>query len=67
MAEFEQACQARTIARYAPPPRSPKLNGHVECLNGAANRAFWACYDGEVELPMVRQAPRVWEIQDTTV
>src|SRR5690606_29518072 len=30
MADFEQACQARGLALYVLPPRSPKLNGHVE-------------------------------------
>jgi hypothetical protein len=67
MAECERACQARTIARSVLPSRSPKLKGRVERLNGTARRACWACYDGEVELPIVRQALRIWKIQDTTI
>ena len=34
MAEFEQACLDRGIALFVLPPRSPKLNGHVERANG---------------------------------
>ena len=30
MAEFETACQERGLALFVLPPRSPKLNGHVE-------------------------------------
>ena len=67
MAECERACQARTIASFVLPPRSPKLKGRVERLNGAVRRAFWACEDGEVEPPIVRQALRFWRIQDTTI
>ncbi|CAN0489755.1 unnamed protein product, partial [Phaeothamnion confervicola] len=34
MAEVELACQANGIAVYVLPPRSPKLIGRVERLNG---------------------------------
>lgn len=34
MADFEEACQQRGIALYVLPPRSLKLNGRVERLNG---------------------------------
>jgi len=30
MAEFEELCQVKEIPLYVLPPRSPKLNGHVE-------------------------------------
>jgi len=30
MAQFETACQQRGIQLFVLPPRSPKLNGHVE-------------------------------------
>jgi hypothetical protein len=29
-AEFEQACELRNLPLFLVPPRSPKLNGHVE-------------------------------------
>jgi transposase InsO family protein len=61
MAHFEAACQQRGIALYTLPPRSPKLNGRVERLNGTARREFWECYDGDLDLPTVQQALRAWE------
>jgi len=61
MAGFETACKARGIALYVLPPRSPKLNGRVERLNGTARREFWECHDGELDLPSLTTALRVWE------
>lgn len=61
MAEFEHACQAREIALYVLPPRSPKLNGRVERLNGTCRREFWECYDGALDLPTLQAALRAWE------
>jgi putative transposase len=63
MAGFEDACQARGIALYVLPPRSPKLNGRVERLNGTVRREFWECSEGELELPSLQAALRVWESQ----
>lgn len=61
MAAFESACQAREIALYVPPPRSPQLNGRVERLNGTCRREFWECYDGALDLPTLQVALREWE------
>jgi len=61
MAGFETACQQRGIALYVLPPRSPKLNGRVERLNGTARREFWECYAGDLDLPTVQAALRQWE------
>lgn len=61
MAEFETACAARQIALYVLPPRSPKLNGRVERLNGTSRREFWELYDGDLELPPLQAALREWE------
>ena len=66
MAGFEAACQARGIALYVLPPRSPKLNGRVERLNGTVRREFWECYEGELELPTVQAALRQWEVHYNT-
>jgi len=63
MAGFELACQQRGIALYVLPPRSPKLNGRVERLNGTVRREFWECYDGDLELPTLQEALRAWETQ----
>jgi putative transposase len=61
MAEFETACQQQQIALFVLPPRSPKLNGRVERLNGTARREFWELYDGDLELPPLQAALRAWE------
>lgn len=63
MAAFERACQDRQIALYVLPPRSPKLNGRAERLNGTARREFWECYDGDLELPALQTALQDWENQ----
>lgn len=61
MAGFETACQARGIALYVLPPRSPKLNGAVERLNGTCRREFWEGYGGDLDLPTLQPALRQWE------
>ena len=61
MADFEAACAEQAIALFVLPPRSPKLNGRVERLNGTARREFWELYDGDLELPPLQQALRDWE------
>lgn len=60
-AEFEQACHDRGIHLYVLPPRSPKLNGRVERMNGTCRREFWEWYDGDLDLPMLQQALREYE------
>jgi transposase InsO family protein len=67
MAGFEAACRDRGIALYVLPPRSPKLNGRVERLNGTTRREFWECYDGDLDLPTLQAALRAWEVTDNTV
>jgi putative transposase len=63
MAEFEAACQERGITLFVLPPRSPKLNGHVERANRTHRNEFWELYDGALELPPLREALRAWEHQ----
>ena len=60
-AEFETACQERGLALFVLPPRSPKLNGHVERVNRTHRQEFWELYDGELELPPLQAALRAWE------
>lgn len=62
MAEFEQICQQRGIALYVLPPRSPKLNGRVERMNGTCRREFWEWYDRPLELPELTIALRALEV-----
>jgi transposase InsO family protein len=61
MAEFEMACQERGLALFVLPPRSPKLNGHVERANRTHRCEFWELYDGALELPPLQAALRAWE------
>jgi putative transposase len=61
MAEFETACQERGMALFVLPPRSPKLNGHVERANRTHRNEFWELYDGPLELPPLQAALRAWE------
>jgi putative transposase len=63
MAEFEAACAARGIALFVLPPRSPKLNGHVERTNRTHRNEFWELYDGDLALPPLQAALRAWEDQ----
>lgn len=56
MAGFETACQAKGIALYVLPPRSPKLNGRVERLNRTFREEFWELYDGPLDLEPLRAA-----------
>jgi transposase InsO family protein len=63
MAEFEAACQDRNIALFVLPPRSPKLNGHVERANRTHRIEFWELYDGDLELLPLQLALRAWEDQ----
>jgi transposase InsO family protein len=67
MRDFELACQERGIALYVLPPRSPKLNGRVERLNGTSRREFWECYDGDLDLPSLQDALRAWEETYNTI
>jgi putative transposase len=61
MADFEQACQDDRLPLWVLPPRSPKLNGHVERGNRTHREEFWECYEGDLDLPVVQSALRAWE------
>lgn len=61
MADVERACAERGLPRSVLPPRSPKLNGHVERANRTHRNEFWACDGGELDLPPLRAALRAWE------
>jgi putative transposase len=63
MAEFEVACQERGITLFVLPPRSPKLNGHVERANRTHRAEFWELYDGPLELPPLQEALQRWEAE----
>ena len=61
MGEFETACQGSDLQLFVLPPRSPKLNGHVERAQRTHTEEFWERYEGDLDLPAVRPALRDWE------
>ena len=67
MAEFETACFDRGIRLFVLPPRSPKLNGHVERANGTHTTEFWEVSDAEPELESLRTALLAWETCYNTI
>ena len=61
MAEFEAACQARGIALFVLPPRSPKLHGAVERANRTHTEEFYEVTDAILEPDAVREDLLAWE------
>ena len=61
MAEFEAACQARDIALFVLPPRSPKLHGSVERANRTHTEEFYEVTDAVLVPDAIRGALLDWE------
>lgn len=60
-AVFEEACQERGIRLFVLPPRSPKLNGHVERAQRTHTEEFYQVYDGDMEVVHLSRALQEWE------
>ncbi len=60
-AAFEEACQERGIRLFVLPPRSPKLNGHVERAQRTHTEEFYQIYDGDMEVVHLNRALQEWE------
>lgn len=60
-AGFEQACRERGIRLFVLPPRSPKLNGHVERAHRTHTEEFYEVYDGDLEVASLNRALKQWE------
>jgi putative transposase len=60
-AEFERACQRRGIRLFMLPPRSPKLNGHVERANRTHTEEFYEVTELEWTVPAVNRQLHHWE------
>jgi transposase InsO family protein len=58
---FEEECQRRGIKLFVLPPRSPKLNGHVERAQRTHTEEFYEVTDASFELPELNQALLEWE------
>ena len=58
---FEEACQERGLRLFVLPPRSPKLNGHVERAQRTHTEEFYEVYPDDLGIVPMNQALREWE------
>lgn len=61
MAQFETACQQREIKLFVLPPRSPKLNGHVERAHRTHREEFYEVTDLPDTIPELNRLLQDWE------
>jgi transposase InsO family protein len=66
-ATFEEACQQRGIHLFVLPPRSPKLNGHVERANRTHAEEFYEVADLPWTVAELNQHALAWERVYNTV
>jgi len=64
---FEAECQKRGIRLFVLPPRSPKLNGHVERAQRTHTEEFYEITDASFDIVELNQALRTWELIYDTV
>ena len=61
MAHFEDASRERVVKLFVLPPRSPKLNGHVERAQRTHKEEFYEVRDLPDSLQEVNKMLRAWE------
>ena len=61
MAQFEEECQRRKILLFVLPPRSPKLNGHVERANRTHSEEFYEVVDSDFTVADLTPKLLEWE------
>ena len=66
-AGFEEACRQKSSRLFVLPPRSPKLNGHVERAQRTHTEEFYELHDGALQLAPFNQALLAWERTYNTV
>jgi len=66
-AQFETACQQRGIRLFVLPPRSPKMNAHVERAQRTHREEFYQMLDPPHSLSQLRERLRAWETVYNTV
>ncbi|MBI4757555.1 MAG: transposase [Chloroflexi bacterium] len=64
---FEEECQRRGIKLFVLPPRSPKLNGHVERAHRTHTEEFYEVTDTSFDTAEVNKALMEWERVYNTV
>jgi putative transposase len=60
-AEFEEACQQKELPLFVLPPKSPKLNGHVERAHRTHNEEFYQVQAESDQVPVLNRQLRHWE------
>jgi putative transposase len=60
-AEFENACQQKQLPLFVLPPKSPKLNAHVERAHRTHNEEFYQVFADSHHLPTLNFQLRQWE------
>jgi len=60
-AEFEEACQQKQLPLFVLPPKSPKLNAHVERSHRTHNEEFYEVQAESDQLPVLNRQLRRWE------
>ncbi len=63
----EAACRRRRIRLFVLPPRSPKLNGHVERAHRTHREEFYEVVDMSWTIETLNQKLRAWEETYKTV
>ena len=58
---FERECQRRGIKLFVLPPRSPKLNGHVERAQRTHTEEFYEVTEASFEIGELNRALLKWE------
>ncbi|MBI4823958.1 MAG: transposase [Nitrospirae bacterium] len=59
--EFEEACKQKGIRLFVLPPKSPKLNGHVERSNRTHTEEFYEVYNCSWVVPELNKELLQWE------
>jgi transposase InsO family protein len=60
-AEFEEACQQKELPLFVLPPKSPKLNAHVERSHRTHNEEFYEVHAESDQVPVLNRQLRGWE------
>jgi putative transposase len=66
-AEFEAACKARGLLLFVLPPRSPKLNGHVERAQRTHAEEFYQMLNPPDTIQELRKGLRTQEVIYNTI
>ncbi len=60
-AEFEEACRQKRLPLFVLPPKSPKLNAHVERSHRTHNEEFYEVHAESDQVPVLNHQLHRWE------